>query len=105
MNKKAKKNTLQVENVLFYGLWSVFLTALAGYLYFTMTSVVQTVLREELQISIQETETRISELDAVYFEKTKKISRENAEEYGLVAISPSAYIEVGSQGGRITRND
>ncbi len=70
-----------------------------------MTSVVQVVLRQEMQVSLGEVETRISSLEAEYFARSSDISEETAEEFGLVAVSPTAYVEVAPLGDRLTRKD
>jgi hypothetical protein len=85
--------------------WSLLLVALIAYAYFIMISVVQIVLRQELHVSIQEAETRISELESTYFERANTLSREKAGEFGLVAVTPTAYVNVASEGDRLTRRD
>jgi hypothetical protein len=85
--------------------WTFCVLAFVLYIYFIAMSVVQVVLREELLVSIQDAETRVSELEAQYFERSNKISREMADEYGLVAISEPTYITVVPVGDRLTRNE
>lgn len=85
--------------------WVLFVLAIVLYIYFIAMSVVQVVLRQELLVSIQEAETRVSELEADYFERSNKISRDMADEYGLVAVAAPVYITVVPEGDRLTRNE
>lgn len=85
--------------------WFLFVLAIVVYIYFIAMSVVQVVLRQELLVSIQEAETRVSELEASYFERSNKISRDMATEYGLVAVSAPQYVTVVTEGDKLTRND
>jgi hypothetical protein len=85
--------------------WALFVLAIVLYIYCIAMTVVQVVLRQELVVSIQEAETRVSELEADYFERSNKISREMADEYGLVAVSAPVYITVVPEGDRLTRNE
>ena len=105
MVKRSKIKHIQIENIVFTVQMCLVALSLAVYIYFIMTSVFQIVLRQELQISIQTAETKISELESIYFEKTDSISRATAEDFGLVAISPTAYVELAPDGDRITRKD
>jgi len=106
MNTKATKTShFRFESALLWFLSALFMVALALYAYFIMTSVVQVVLRQELQVELGEVETRISGLEAEYFARSSTISEETAGEFGLVAVTPSAYVEVAPLGDRLTRKD
>jgi|GEM_PF-3396255 len=101
----AKLQHVHVERVISWFEWTLFAIALAAYVYFIAMSVVQVVLRQELLVSIQEAETHVSELEAVYFERSGEISRDIAQQYDLVALAPIAYVEVAPEGERLTRRD
>lgn len=96
---------IHIDRVLLTVQVVLFLVALVSYGYFISASVVQIVLRQELMVSIQEAETNVSKLEATYFENVNKLSRDTAEQYGLVAIEPTAYVHVAPSGDRLTRND
>lgn len=103
--KKAKIARVRYEVLVSWTQWFLLFLALAFYIYFIATSVFQVVLRQELMVSIQEAETRVSQLEATYFEKTNAISMDTAAEYGLVAISAPTYVTVNAKGDKLTRND
>lgn len=107
MSKKTIKNIRQIrfEKLFFWIQWSLLFLALGIYAYFIMISVVQIVLRQELHVSIQETETRVSELESTYFQRLNTISRETADEFGLVEVSPTAYVQVVLKGDRLTQRN
>jgi len=93
---------LQAARLLLWMECALLAIACAAYMYFIATSVVQVVLRQELLVEIQEAETRVSGYEATYFARLDALRPETAEKYGLVAISPSAYVTVDS-GERLTR--
>ncbi len=95
---------IRLERLVSWLQWAVMLVALVVYIYFIATTVVQVVLRQELLVSIQNVETNISKLEAVYFESSNKLSKDMASEYGLVAIAPIAYVDVMVE-NRLTRKD
>ena len=100
-----KKIHIQVEYIISWLEWFLFVVAIVVYIYFIAMSVVQVVLRQELLVSIQEAETKVSELEATYFEQSNKISKDMATERGLVALTSPQYITVLTEGDRLTRND
>ncbi len=94
---------IRFERVLLWLEVAVFFVALFFYVYFILVTIVQIVLRQELLVSIQEAETHVSKLEATYFAQASTISPHMAQEYGLVAIEPSAYVTLVPSGERITR--
>ena len=102
--KKTKIAPFRFKNTLLCFLSVFFLISLVLYIYFILSAVVQVVLRQELHVAVTEVETYISELEAEYFAQTATISKEMIHEYGLVATTPAAYVEV-SPGNRLTRRD
>ena len=101
----SKTKYVHLEKVTLFVLTVLVCASLATYTYFIMSSVVQVVLRQELHIAIGQVETQISELEAEYFARTSELSEQTASEYGLVAVSPAAYVEVTPLGDRLTRSD
>jgi hypothetical protein len=85
---------MHTDHVLTWVLMTTLVVALFAYVYFIAWSVVHVVLRQEYLVDIQEAETIVSNLEAEYLERSAKISRDLADEYGLVAVAPSAYVEV-----------
>lgn len=105
MNTVAtKKIRIKPENVVLWLEMTIFMVGLVAYIYFILLSTMQVVLRQELVVSIQETETKVSELEATYFAQVNTLTPETASEYGLVAVKPVAYVTVAS-GDRLTRKD
>jgi hypothetical protein len=107
LQTKNTKQSIRVRPEVLVSLaqWSLLFLALAVYIYFIALSVFQVVLRQELMVSIQEAETRVSQLESTYFESANKISQEMATEYGLVAVASPVYLTVSSNVGLLTRSD
>jgi hypothetical protein len=106
MNTPATKNLrINPARVVVWLQMTLFTIGLVAYLYFILLSVIQIVLRQELMVSIQEAETTISELESTYFAYADMLTPQTAEQYGLVAVEPSAYVTVTPTGNRLTRND
>ena len=95
----------RLERALFSGLCFLLLGAIFVYMYFISMTVLQVALRQELIVAIQEKELKVSQLEAVYFEKINTLSRDSATEIGLVVIEPLAYVSVSPRGGYLTRGD
>lgn len=102
---KNNKIHIRVESIISWLEWSILLLALVAYIYFIAMSVIQVVLRQELLVSIQEAETRVSTLEATYIVGSSKLSRDTADEYGLVALDSASYVTVASQNDRLTRRE
>jgi len=98
---------IQYEALILWSEWFLLALAFSIYMYFIATSVIQVVLRQELMVSIQEEKTRVSELEAEYFERSSKITDDMISEYGLVALSDPQYLSVSSfeSDNKLTRND
>jgi hypothetical protein len=91
-----KLRHIHTDHVLTWALGVAFAIAFCAYVYFIAWSVVHVVLRQELLVEMQEAETIVSTLEADYLERSAMLSRDLADEYGLVAVAPSAYVEVDS---------
>lgn len=105
MRPLAIKNlNLRIESCISWLQWSLLVLALLLYIYFIAMSVIQVVLRQELLVSIQEAETRVSKLEALYIEGSSVLSQDTAVELGLVDIPAVSYVTVASSNNRLTRN-
>jgi hypothetical protein len=91
------------DRIVFWCEWVLLGAALAAYTYFIVFSVVHVVLRQELTVSIQTEQTHVSDLEGQYLAQQTAISRATADQMGLVALKPSAYVSVGADSSRLTR--
>lgn len=101
----TKKIRVQTERLLLWFQMVLFVAALSAYAYFIMLTVMEVVLRQELILSIQQTETKVSELEAEYFMAASTLTPDMATDYELVTVEPIAYLTVHPEGGRLTRNN
>ena len=76
-----------------------------AYMYFLVGSIVDVVLHKEVLVSIQETESRIGELETAYYTHLDSLTPDMLTDYGLVATTPSAYVVVTSPADRLTKRD
>ncbi len=104
-NKYTKRIHVHAESVVLWVELVLLFVAFVAYGYFIVSSVAHVVIKREMLISKQETESKISKLEAEYFEKTKNISEDIASDYGLVAVAPSAYITISDGNEKLSRND
>ena len=95
---------VRIESCISWIEWSLLALALLLYIYFIAMSVIQVVLRQELLVSVQEAETRVSNLEASYIEGSSVLSRDTANELGLVDVPTGSYVTVASGNNRLTRN-
>lgn len=96
---------LRIEPIISWLEWSLLVIALTCYIYFIAMSVIQVVLRQELLVSLQEAETRVSNLEASYIVVSSKLSPQTADEYGLVALDKPTYVNVSPENDHLTRNN
>ena len=75
------------------------------YMYFVVGSIVDIVLHKELLVSIQETESRIGELETSYFTHLNSLTPDLLPEYGLVVATPRAYVSVAEAADKLTKRD
>jgi hypothetical protein len=77
----------------------------ALYGYGIVTSVVNVVLREETLVRVQQTESRVAELESEYLQKVNGLSRSVAAENGLVELARVSYLDLDETGTTLTRRD
>jgi len=63
------------------------------YIYFVTSSVVQVVMRQELDKEITETKANISELEVAYMNAQHMVSAEIASREGYVEVEKKVYID------------
>jgi hypothetical protein len=93
-----EKSIVMLELVLlavFFGLYG----------YGIVTSVVNVVLREELEVRVQQTESEVAELESKYLARVSGLTRETATELGLVELARVSYVDVNEVGTALTRRD
>jgi hypothetical protein len=75
--------------------WSLvaLLVVLSGmYAYFLSTSVINVIVREEMQQRIADTNARISELELTYIEAKNTVTLDMAREMGFAKVSTKQYV-------------
>lgn len=98
----AKLHHLHFERTLFWFELVLMCAFVTAYGYCIVRSVINVTLRQELTVSIQETEARIGALENTYLERSAALSEAHALAYGLVELAPKAYVRVNA-GERLTR--
>jgi hypothetical protein len=78
----------------------VTLTAMYGY--FLSTSIVNVIVREEMQQKIANTNARISELELTYIEAKNAVTMDMAKEMGFTKVTQKHYVTRTSSGERFT---
>jgi hypothetical protein len=76
-----------------------------AYMYFVTVSVAEAVVRSDLALEIRKAEARVSELESAYFAHLDTLTPSMLEGHNLVAVSPTAYVSVDANSGRLTRRD
>lgn len=94
---------MHAERVVFWFECVLLCAGVVAYGYFIVMSVVHVVLRQELMVSIQDTKTEVSDLEAQYLAKSSTLTLDQANKLGLVELKPVAYVTVPSEGGHLTR--
>ena len=94
---------IRIERFLFWCQCMLLGAAVVAYIYFTAMSVVHVVLRQELVVSIQDAESRISESEAEYLASATSLSKQTFEEMGLVELASITYVSVEADDEHLTR--
>jgi hypothetical protein len=83
---------IRTERAIALLLWVWLFAALGVYGYSIVNSIVNVMLRQEMMVSIQNAEAKVSALEADYLARTEKISDKNIAAAGLVKISKVSYV-------------
>ncbi|MAF59605.1 MAG: hypothetical protein QF858_00120 [Candidatus Pacebacteria bacterium] len=96
----------QAEKRAFWALIGLSLVLLASYGYFLGKSIVNVVVREEMEIEIALVNSEISELEFTYLEKKDKVNRALASELGYVQVPQKKFVVRKTLTGKhLTQND
>ena len=93
MNKRAQTKIYKEESRLFYFALSLCVIVVCAYMYFVSTSVVNVVMRKEVDGQIASINTRISQLEEVYIEKQHNLSSAIATHRGFVINEEKIFID------------
>ena len=80
---RRKASTFIIEKKIFWGLVTAICTLMALYGFFVSTSIVNVIVREEIEQEIAATNARISELEFDYIHKKNAINLEYAHAMGF----------------------
>lgn len=90
MNQTLKKNYIIRRAIPLLLLTLVLLSGL--YIYFLSRSVLNVVMREEVEVEISALSSSIGELEFQYIALKNSVDVERAEEFGLVALRDKEYV-------------
>ncbi len=96
--------TVHIEKSIVWFELALVLAFFVLYAYSIVTSVVNVVLREELQVAVREADSRVGELEATYLALVHTLTEERATELGLVKLGQVTYVDV-TRSGALTRRD
>ncbi len=81
------------ESKLFYGALALCIGVMCSYMYFVSASVVEVVMRKEVDKEMSVVGTRVSQLESEYIEMQHSISSEIASRQGYVVASKKIFID------------
>jgi hypothetical protein len=84
---------------------SCFVLAFGLYMYFLSASIVNVVIRQEIDTEIRETSTRIAELEARYVAAKGTVTEATASEKGFMNASTKTFVSKKSENVVLSRND
>lgn len=93
--KRAKLHTLNTqgfEKKMFAVLAFSIIVLAAFYIYFVSRSVINVLVREEIEQSIMEAHTHLADLEAEYLSKKNRIDTVFAQELGFSAVAQKSYV-------------
>jgi hypothetical protein len=93
---------VRAERAIALALIVTLFSALGAYGYFIVSSVINVTLRQELMVSIQDTEAKVSELETEYLARTGALNEGNVEDLGLVKLSSVQYTSVADDATRLS---
>ncbi len=94
MKKRAHTRTAyEEESRLFYVALSTFVIVAGAYMYFVSASVVNVVMRMEVDGDIRALTTKVGELEAAYIEKQHAVSSDIAGMRGFVMADTKIFID------------
>lgn len=93
MNTRHKSSICARERTWVFSLLAVLAAVFVLYIYFVTASVVQVVIRQELDGEITDTKAKISTLETAYMQAQHQVSAEIASRDGYVAVDHKVYID------------
>lgn len=93
--KQIKAHT--EESRLFYGALFCLVSVFFAYVYFVSTSVMNVVMRKEVDTQIAELSTNVSGLEATYIDMQHKVSNDIASLQGFVVADKKIFIDKSEQ--------
>ena len=93
MKKRAQTSIYKEESRLFYFALTTCMLVVCGYMYFVSMSVVQVVMRKEIDNQIAIVSTQISQLEERYIEKQHNLSVAIATQQGFVTTEKKIFVD------------
>ncbi len=82
-----------------------FMLAFGLYMYFLSASIVNVVMRQEIDHEIRETATKIAELEARYVAAKSTVTEDSMGTYGFTTAPEKTYVSKKSENVVLSRND
>ncbi len=93
MSKYSKTTAYRDESRLFYIALSSFVIVFVSYMYFLSSSVMNVVMRKEVDTQIAALGTTVGDLEAEYIEMQHSVSNEVATLQGYVTVDKKIFID------------
>lgn len=82
-----------------------FVMSFALYMYFLSASIVNVVMRQEIDLEIRNTNARIAELEARYSSAKNTITEDQATTYGFISTLSKTYVSKKGENVVLSKND
>ncbi len=82
-----------------------FVVSFALYMYFLSASIVNVVMRQEIDLEIRSTNARIAELEARYSSAKSAVSVEQAGTHGFISTVSKTYVSKKGENVVLSKND
>lgn len=92
MSRVKAQSIALIETRALYAVGGVFLILLALYTYLVIGTILEVVLRQELEVSIKEKSSSMALLESNYLQKTRDIDAGYARENGFVPLAEEEYV-------------
>lgn len=93
MKSRAQINTIRFHRRVFLILTAIVMVFLSLYVYFVSKSVINVVVREEIENDIIAVNSRLGDLELSYINLKNQITPEFAYSNGFFALSEKTYVE------------
>jgi hypothetical protein len=105
MSRTISKKIYGVEKQIFWALGFAIIMSLASYGYFVGKSIINVVVREEVELSIAEINSHLSDLEFQYLAKKDTITLSFAQSNGFGLVSKRTFVNRGTLVGSLSLNN